>query len=84
MPESGDKGVGRDGEHLLFQRVCGGSVSRGVHVVEQPPQPSQPTPHPAACSGPSQVITRAPQSRSSPQQANTKYSFDSSVVELFI
>ena len=81
LPESGDEGVGRDGEHLLFQRVCGWSVSRGVHIVEQPPQPWQPPSHPTACSSPSQVITTAPQR--SQQQANTKYSFDS-VVELFI
>ena len=81
LPESCDEGVGRYGEHLLLQRVCGWSVSRGVHIVEQPPQPWQPPSHPTACSSPSQVITTAPQR--SQQQANTKYSFDS-VVELFI
>ena len=85
MSESGDEGVGRDGEHLLLQRVCGGAVSRGVHVLEQPSQPSEPSPHPTVGSSPSQVIPGAPRRRSSPpqKQANTKYSFDS-VVELFI
>ena len=83
MPEPGDEGLGRDGEHVLLQRVRGGAVQGGVHLVEQPPQP-QPT-HPATSTGPSQVITRrAPRgSIQKQQEANTKYSFDS-VVELFI
>ena len=83
MPEPGDEGVGRDGEHVLLQRVRGGAVQGGVQLVEQPPQP-QPSP-PSTSSSPSQVITRrAPRgSIQKQQEANTKYSFDS-VVELFI
>ena len=83
LPEPGDEGLGRNGEHVLLQRVCGGAVQGGVHLVEQPPQP-QPT-QPATSTSPSQVITRRAPRRSIQQQeeANTKYSFDS-VVELFI